>query len=96
MKRTTTFVSWTRCFVFLVGLLPQMTGVLLFGLVAAAQEPTLTPADSVDHYKVYSLFPEVVPIPNVAVEDQFGIGFVNLTSLGKLDGEDLPLFLRFD
>ena len=33
---------------------------------------------------MYSLFPEVVPIPNVAVEDQFGIGFVNLTNLGKL------------
>jgi hypothetical protein len=38
----------------------------------------------VDHYKVYSLQPEIVGIPNVVVEDQFGIGFVNLTNLGKI------------
>jgi len=43
--------------------------------------PTST---SVDHYKVYSLFPEPVGIPNVAVEDQFGLSLVNLDSLAKL------------
>jgi len=33
---------------------------------------------------VYNLAPEFVGIPNVVVEDQFGIGFVNLDNLGKL------------
>jgi hypothetical protein len=37
VKRAVSFVRWTRCFTFLVGLLPQLAGVLLFGLVAAAQ-----------------------------------------------------------
>jgi hypothetical protein len=38
----------------------------------------------VDHYKVYGLDPEVVPIPDVLLEDQFGTGLVDLTNLGKL------------
>jgi hypothetical protein len=78
-----------------VGLLAPLAGVLLFGSDAwAAATPTATPTtaptatptpgDLVDHYKVYGLQPEVVSIPNVAVEDQFGMGFVNLTNLGKL------------
>ena len=42
------------------------------------------PQSPVDHYKVYALQPELVTIPNVVVEDQFGQGTVELTSLGKL------------
>jgi hypothetical protein len=38
----------------------------------------------VDHYKVYNLQPEVVPILDVLLEDQFGTGLVDLTNLGKL------------
>jgi hypothetical protein len=45
--------------------------------------PTPTPG-SVDHYKVYELQPEAVAISGVLLEDQFGTGFVNLTSLSKL------------
>jgi hypothetical protein len=33
---------------------------------------------------VYGLDPEVVPIPNVTLEDQLGTTIVNLTNLGKL------------
>jgi hypothetical protein len=39
---------------------------------------------TVDHYKVYNLQPEVVPIPDVLLDDQFGTGLVDLTNLGKL------------
>jgi hypothetical protein len=89
VKRTTFSVSWTRCFVFRVGLLASLAGVLLFGPGARAAAtptatPTPTPDDLVDHYKVYSLTPEVVSIPNVQLEDQFGAGSVDLTNLGKL------------
>jgi hypothetical protein len=36
VKRTIFFVSWTRCFVFRVGLLAPLAGVLLFGLAVGA------------------------------------------------------------
>jgi hypothetical protein len=42
------------------------------------------PPDAVDHYKVYGLTPEVTPIPDVHLADQFGSGPVDLTNLGKL------------
>jgi hypothetical protein len=48
VKRTIFFASWTRCFVFLVGLLLPLAGVLLFGLVAAAQTATPTPGFDFD------------------------------------------------
>ena len=35
VKRTLFFAGWTRCFVFRVGLLAPLTGVLLFGLAVA-------------------------------------------------------------
>jgi len=43
--------------------------------------PTST---TVDHYKVYSLFPDPPPAAPVHMEDQFGAGPVTLTSLAKL------------
>ncbi len=54
VKRTLFFVSWTRCFVFRVGLLAPLAGVLLFGPGARAAAtptatPTPTPDDLVDH-----------------------------------------------
>ena len=42
---------------------------------------------SVDHYKVYGLQPQAVAIPDVALEDQFGLTIVDLVGLGKLGGE---------
>jgi hypothetical protein len=95
VKRTISSISWTRCFVFLVGLLPLLAGMLLFGLVAAAQTPTATPTatptptampplDSVDHYKVYSLAPEGFFMPQVFLEDQFSAGPVDLIEIAKL------------
>jgi hypothetical protein len=36
VKRTLFFAGWTRCFVFRVGLLAPLAGVLLFGLAVAA------------------------------------------------------------
>jgi hypothetical protein len=42
VKRTAFSVGWTRCFVFRVGLLALLAGMLSLGPVAAAQTPTPT------------------------------------------------------
>jgi hypothetical protein len=73
-------------FAFFLGTCPNQPLICLTPTPTATPTATPTPApgDSVDHYKVYSVqTPAMLPLP-VHLQDQFGAGPVDLTSLGKL------------
>jgi hypothetical protein len=73
VKRTIFFVSWTRCFVFRVGLLAPLAGVLLFGLAVGAGS-LLAPGSALAAEALFRVEQRWHNFPNPAVTTPGGAG----------------------
>jgi hypothetical protein len=73
VKRTLFFAGWTRCFVFRVGLLAPLVGVLLFGLAVGAGS-LLAPRSALADLALFRVEQRWHNFPNPPVTSPGGAG----------------------